>query len=300
MSSVLDAVDRDDVARLGLVDHDTLEPLEAQDLVDLRGERLHARHGRVAVQHRHRLTAAHTPAVDPPDADLADVAGVVQCRDLQLQRSVDVVGARRHLPQDRGEQRRHRQAFRGGVTRAVHAVLRQVFEPVERKAVDGRRVDHREVELLLARTQLVEEIEGLVDRPVGTRAGPVDLVDHDDRLQAQRQRLARHEAGLRHRSLDRVDQQQDAVDHRQRALDLAAEVGVPRGVDDVDPRPFVLDRAVLREDRDAALALEVVAVHDALAHLLVRAERAGLAQELVDQRGLAMIDVRDDGDVTNR
>jgi hypothetical protein len=45
-------------------------------------------------------------------------------------------------------------------------------------------------------------------------------------LQAQRQRLLGHEAGLRHRAFDRVDQQHHAVDHAEHALDLAAEVGV--------------------------------------------------------------------------
>ena len=43
--------------------------------------------------------------------------------------------------------------------------------------------------------------------------------------------------------------------------------------------------------------LEVVGVHHALGHLLVRGEGAGLAQQLVDQRGLAVVDVGDDGDV---
>jgi len=31
--------------------------------------------------------------------------------------------------------------------------------------------------------------------------------------------------------------------------------------------------------------------------ILARIERAGLTQQLIDERGLAMIDVRDDGDV---
>ncbi len=45
--------------------------------------------------------------------------------------------------------------------------------------------------------------------------------------------------------------------------------------------------------------LDVVAVHHALGHLLVFTEGAALAQQLVDQRGLAMIDVSDDRDVAN-
>ena len=134
----------------------------------------------------------------------------------------------------------------------------------------------------------------------GRAAGTVDLVDHHDGLEAQRQRLARDEARLRHRPFDRVDQQQHAVHHGQHALDLAAEVGVAGRVDDVDARAAVLDGAVLRQDGDAALTLDVVRVHDALAHVLVRGEGAGLLQQAVDQGGLAVIDVRDDGDVADR
>ena len=117
-------------------------------------------------------------------------------------------------------------------------------------------------------------------------------------LKSERQRFARDEARLRHRAFDRIDQQQHAVDHRQHALDFAAEVGVAGRVDDVDVRALVRDRAVLGEDRDAALALEVVRIHHAFDQVLVRGERAGLAQELVDERGLAVVDVGDDGNVT--
>src|SRR5262249_13809669 len=56
---------------------------------------------------------------------------------------------------------------------------------------------------------------------------------------------------------------------------------------------------VLREDRDALLALEVHRVHDPLGHVLVRAEGAGLPQHRVDERRLAVIDVRHDGDVAD-
>ncbi len=48
------------------------------------------------------------------------------------------------------------------------------------------------------------------------------------------QGLAQHEAGLRQRALGGVNEEDDAVDHGQAALDLAAEVGVAGGVDHVD------------------------------------------------------------------
>ena len=62
------------------------------------------------------------------------------------------------------------------------------------------------------------------------------LLTHQDHRQVRGQRLAQHEAGLRQRALGGVDQQQHAVDHRQPAFDLATEVGVAGGVDDVDHR----------------------------------------------------------------
>src|SRR5690606_36131726 len=80
-------------------------------------------------------------------------------------------------------------------------------------------------------------------------------------------------------------------------LHLATEIGVPGCIDDVDAGALVLDRAVLGEDGDAALALEVAAVHDSFGELLVGPEGSGLAQQLVDQGRLAVVDVRDDGDV---
>ncbi len=56
---------------------------------------------------------------------------------------------------------------------------------------------------------------------------------------------------------------------------------------------------VLGQDRDAPLALQVVGVEDALAHQLAVAELAALAQQAIDQRGLAVVDVGDDGNVAD-
>jgi hypothetical protein len=164
-------------------------------------------------------------------------------------------------------------------------------------SVAGGGVDDGEVELPVVGAQLHVQLEDMVVHLRRARIGAVDLVDDHDRDEAHRQGLAQHEPRLRHRAVVRVDEQQHAVDHLEDALDLAAEIGVAGRVDDVDAEVAVLDGGVLREDRDPALAFEVVRVHDAFGDLLVRAEGAALAQHGVDQRGLAMVDVGDDGDV---
>ncbi|KCB28214.1 hypothetical protein L543_2719 [Bordetella hinzii L60] len=276
---VLDAVDQDDVAGFGFFHDLALQATELQHLVDAAA--LDLALGAKAEGDVHAGT--HAAAVDAAHADLADVAVVVQRDDLHLQRAVGIVVALRHVLQDGFEQRTH--------VAAAH-VLGQAG--VARQA---RGVDHRKVELLFGGAQLVEQFERGVDDKVRARAGTVDLVDHDNGLEAQGQRLAGHEDGLRHRAFHRVDQQQHAIDHGQHALDLAAEVGVSRGVDDVDVGALVLDGAILGQNRDAAFFFQVVRVHDPFSDRLVLAEGAGLAQQLVDQGRLAVVHVGDDGDV---
>jgi len=46
-----------------------------------------------------------------------------------------------------------------------------------------------------------------------------------------------------------------------------------------------------------SFSMSFVRVHHTLGNLLVVAERGGLTEELVDERGLAVVDVGNDGDV---
>ena len=68
-----------------------------------------------------------------------------------------------------------------------------------------------------------------------------------------------------------------------------------RGIDNVDLGVAVADGGVFSEDRDAALTLEVVRVHDAVDDLLIFAVHAALLEHFVDEGGLAVVDVGDDG-----
>ena len=108
-----------------------------------------------------------------------------------------------------------------------------------------------------------------------------------------------HEPRLRHRALGRVDQHQGPVGHPQHAFHLAAEIGVAGRVDDVDLHALVGDGDVLGQNRDAALALQLVGIEDLLADKLGFAEPPALAQHAIDQAGLAVVDVRDDGHVAD-
>ena len=149
----------------------------------------------------------------------------------------------------------------------------------------------------LVGVEVDEEVVDLVQDLLRARVGAVDLVDDDHGGELGFEGLGENVAGLRQRAFGGVDQQEDAVDHLEGALHLTAEVGVAGRVDDVDLVVVVVERGVLGEDGDAALALQVVGVHDALGDRFVGAEGAGLAEHGVDQGGLAVVDVGDDGDV---
>ena len=184
------------------------------------------------------------------------------------------------------------------VEQRLHALVLRTLGALGHPALLGRPVQDREVELLFAGVERREQVEHLVDDFGRARVGTVDLVDDDDRLEADLERLGDHEFGLRQRALGGVDQHQRAVHHVQDALDLTAEIGVAGGVDDVDAGVLPLHRGRLGQNGDAALTLQVVGVHGAIGHLLVLAERAGLLEEFIDQGRLAVVDVGDDGDVT--
>ena len=277
-AEALDAGNGDDIAGLGFLDLDPLQTHEAQHLQHF-GLTLLA----FAVDHSDRHVGAYLAALDAADADQAHKAVVVQLADAHLERAIRIHARRRHVRHDRFVQRSH--------VAVAHGVLKAGI------AVQGRRIDDREVQLLVGRAELVEQVENLVDHPVRTCAGTVDLVDHHDRLEAHGERLLGNEARLRHRSVHRVHQDQHRVDHRQHAFDLATKVGVSRGVDDVDPVALPGDGGILGQDRDATFLFLIVAVHHPFGENGTIGERAGLLQQAVNESGLAMIDVGDDGDI---
>ena len=71
-----------------------------------------------------------------------------------------------------------------------------------------------------------------------------------------------------------------------------------RGVHDVDFGVAVLNGGVFGENGDAPLPLQVAGVHDPVHDLLVLPVDAALLQHLVHQRGLAVVDVGDDRNIS--
>lgn len=139
-----------------------------------------------------------------------------------------------------------RQLLVGGEEREV--LLVEVVDPLEGGAVgdgEGQRPD-ADVELLL---HLVEQVEGLL-------RGAVELVDEDDDRRRAHAADLHQLARLGLDALGAVDDDDDRVDGRQRAVGILGEVLVARRVEDVDFAPLVLEAHHRGGHRDAALALD--------------------------------------------
>ena len=108
---------------------------------------------------------------------------------------------------------------------------------------------------------------------------------------------------LRLDALAGVDHQQRALAGGERAVDLVGEVDVAGGVDQVEDVVLAVARPViephgLRLDRDAALALDVHGIEHLLLHF-AQFEPAGELDQPVGQGRLAVVDMRDDGEIAD-
>ena len=240
--------------------------------------------------------------VDADQADATEEGGGVQVGDVSLQRRVDVgLRLRENLEQGVEQWLQVRGIRDVAVARVLGGCL----------ALAAGGVENREVEQLLSGCggflilngggQLEEQILGFFHNLVDAGIGTVGLVHGDDHRHLGGQCLGQHEAGLWERTFGGINKKDNAVHHGQRTLNLATEVGVAGGVDDVDDQivtVFALtlasDGGVLGQDGDALFAFQVTGVHHTVCNFAVVAEHTRLLKHAVYECGFSVVNVRDD------
>ena len=132
-----------------------------------------------------------------------------------------------------------------------------------------------------------------------SRAGAVDLVDEDQRRDAQPLQRPHQHPGLRLHALDGGDDQHRAVEHAERPLHLGDEVRVAGGVDQVDRDVADGERDDGGLDGDAALAFERqrVGLGAAGVDAADLVDDPGGVQQPLGQAGLTGVDMRQDPQV---
>ena len=168
----------------------------------------------------------------------------------------------------------------------------EVVDPAERGAVrngEGQR-PHADAQFLFHLVQQVERLLG----------GAVEFVDEDDHRRRTHTAHLHQFAGLRLDALGTVDDDDDRIDGRQRAVGVFGEVLVARGVEDVDLGALVFEAHHGRGDRDAALALDLHEVRRGAFLDLVAFDRPGDVdgtaeeQQLLGEGGFTRVGVGDD------
>src|SRR5205823_5740895 len=239
----------------------------------------------IAMNADDRIADRDATADDTPERNSSEIIAVIQIRHQHLKKWLARNFWRWHMLDDRLKERRH--------------VLVVFMQLTHSKAILRARVNDWEIELLIARFQFDKKIENHVDDPMRSCVFSIDLIDDNDRLEFVLQRLAQNKARLRLRPIVRIDHEQHAVHHLHDPLDFASKIGVTGRIDDVDSIAVPLKGRVLRANRNSFLTLEIHRIHYPFLDLLIGAKRARLPQQLIDQRRLAVIDVRNDGDVAD-
>ena len=131
----------------------------------------------------------------------------------------------------------------------------------------------------------------------------IDFVDDREDVEIVVDGEIRIRERLRFDALRGVDDEHRAFTRGETARDFVREVDVARRVDQIEDVFVAVARFVAQSDgasldRDPALALEIHVVEHLLVHL-THLDRAGLLQQTIGERRLAVIDVGDDREVTD-
>ena len=100
---------------------------------------------------------------------------------------------------------------------------------------------------------------------------------------AKLQCLGKHETGLRHGAFGCIYQQENAVNHFEHTLYLAAEIGMARGVYDIDLNAVILNGGILCENCDSSFTLDVVGIHYSVFNFLIFSECAALLEHFINE-----------------
>src|SRR5438067_487929 len=131
--------------------------------------------------------------------------------------------------------------------------------------------------------------------------GQIDLVNHGDDRESLLVGEVNVRDGLRFHALRGIDDEERAFAGRERTGNFIGEIDVPRRVEQVETVLLarlarVTHRDRMRLDRAPALALEVHRIEE-LVLLVALVDRAGAIEQSIGERGLAVIDMRDDAEV---
>jgi len=148
--------------------------------------------------------------------------------------------------------------------------------------------------------------DGLLDlmaRAIDIGARQIDFVDYRDDFEAVVDRHIDVGEGLCLDPLARIDHQQRALACGEAARHLVGKIDVTGSINKIQNVGFAVGRLIVEADRarldgDAALALQIHRVEELFLELAL-GERAGAFEQAIGERRLAVIDMRNNREITN-
>src|SRR6266850_4126599 len=235
---VFEAGQADDVAGMSFGDLDSFEAFEVKDRGDFR-----QCFSPIAVDADRGIAHFYLAAVDFAKSDSAEVIGVIEIGGEQFETFAGVSAGRGNVFDDGVEERFHRAA--------------DVLEIELGITLFGAGIDDGEIHLLVGGMKGDEQVPDGIEHFVWIGVLAINFVDDDDWFCAGFEGFAENETGLRLGTVCGIDDEQHAVDHVHDAFDFAAEIGVPRSIDDIDVVILVFESGVFGADGDALFALEI-------------------------------------------
>ena len=111
--------------------------------------------------------------------------------------------------------------------------------------------------------------------------------------------MSKHKARLRHRTFGGINKQKSTVCHLEHSLHLATKISVARRINDVDLGSLIFNGNVFCQNGNSALTLLIVGVQNTFLNLLIFTEGVRCLQHLINQRCLTMVNVGNDGNVSD-
>ena len=134
---------------------------------------------------------------------------------------------------------------------------------------------------------------------VGPTVFFIYLINDNDWFQIKLQCFLQNESCLWHRTFKCINKQTNTIGHFQNTFNFATKVGVTRCVNNINLYAFIFYRCVFRKNGNASFTFQIIAIHDELTGFLVFAEDLGSMQDFVDQCCFTMVNVSNDGDVSD-
>ena len=214
-------------------------------------------------------------AFNAPDGNTADIFIVINAAHQHLERRFLIHFRRWDILQNRFKQRLEVSAdnVRGIAGCPLSAGTEQ----------------HRRIQLLIGGIQIHQQFKDLIDYIVNSLVRAVYFINNNNHSVPKLQCPAQDKSGLRHRTFRCIHQENNTIYHFEDTFHFPAEIGMTRGIHNIDFGVAVPDRRVFRHNGNPAFPFKVIGIHYTVNDFLILPVNPGLLQHFIYKRCFSVV-----------